>query len=128
MGEVIERETVNETIEATVNYVRTTARSCSPTPAGPARTDVRTGGTVDPQRGDDPQRPAARRALHARPQRLPLRAATTPRSTTSSTTTRSRSVYYPEMEALVKAESGAKRVVVFDHTLRTADDELREKT
>ena len=30
------------------------------------------------------------------------------------------------MEALIKAESGAKRVVVFDHTLRTADDELRE--
>jgi hypothetical protein len=37
-----------------------------------------------------------------------------------------RRVYYPEMEALVKAESGAKRVVVFDHTLRTADDALRE--
>ena len=37
-----------------------------------------------------------------------------------------RGVYYPEMEALIKAESGAKRVVVFDHTLRTADDELRE--
>jgi hypothetical protein len=36
-----------------------------------------------------------------------------------------RRVYYPEMEALVKRESGAKRVVVFDHTLRTADDELR---
>jgi hypothetical protein len=36
-----------------------------------------------------------------------------------------RRVYYPEMEALVKAESGAARVVVFDHTLRTADDELR---
>ena len=35
-------------------------------------------------------------------------------------------VYYPEMEALIKAESGAKRVVVFDHTLRTADDEMRE--
>ena len=30
----------------------------------------------------------------------------------------------PEMEALIKAEAGAKRVVVFDHTLRTADDEL----
>ena len=26
------------------------------------------------------------------------------------------------MDALIKAESGAKRVVVFDHTLRTADD------
>ena len=37
-----------------------------------------------------------------------------------------RSVYYPEMVELIKAESGAKRVVVFDHTLRTADDELRE--
>jgi len=34
-------------------------------------------------------------------------------------------VYYPEMEALIKAESGAKRVVVFDHTLRTADDAER---
>ena len=37
-----------------------------------------------------------------------------------------RRVYYPNMEALVKAESGAARVAVFDHTLRTADDELRE--
>src|ERR1700730_15432699 len=37
-----------------------------------------------------------------------------------------RQVYYPEMAALVKAESGAARVAVFDHTLRTADDELRE--
>ncbi len=37
-----------------------------------------------------------------------------------------RRVYYPEMEALVKAESGASRVEVFDHTLRTADDDLRE--
>jgi hypothetical protein len=36
-------------------------------------------------------------------------------------------VYYPEMIELVKAESGAKRVVVFDHTLRTADDALREE-
>src|SRR5205085_3215614 len=37
-----------------------------------------------------------------------------------------RRVYYPEMENLIKAQSGAARVVVFDHTLRTADDELRE--
>jgi len=37
-----------------------------------------------------------------------------------------RRAYYPEMEALVKAESGASRVEVFDHTLRTADDELRQ--
>jgi len=38
-----------------------------------------------------------------------------------------RRVYYPEMEALIKAESGAKRVVVFDHTLRTEDERLRRE-
>ena len=37
-----------------------------------------------------------------------------------------RRLYYPEMEALIKRETGASRVVVFDHTLRTADDEMRE--
>ena len=37
-----------------------------------------------------------------------------------------RRVYYPECEALIKEVSGAKRVVVFDHTLRTASDEQRE--
>jgi hypothetical protein len=37
-----------------------------------------------------------------------------------------RRVYYPEMEALIKTESGAKRVVVFDHTLRTADKDMRQ--
>jgi hypothetical protein len=36
-----------------------------------------------------------------------------------------RSTYYAEMEALVTAETGASRVVVFDHTLRTADDAMR---
>jgi hypothetical protein len=38
-----------------------------------------------------------------------------------------RRVYYREMENLVKAESGASRVVVFDHTLRTGDDAVREQ-
>ena len=33
-----------------------------------------------------------------------------------------RRVYYPETEQLIKAESGARRVHVFDHTLRTADE------
>jgi hypothetical protein len=37
-----------------------------------------------------------------------------------------RRVYYSEIEALIKAETGARRVVVFDHTLRTADDAFRE--
>lgn len=37
-----------------------------------------------------------------------------------------RSVYYPETEQLVKERSGAKRVLVFDHTLRSADSATRE--
>ena len=37
-----------------------------------------------------------------------------------------RRVYYPECEALIKQVSGARRVVVFDHTLRTASDAQRE--
>ncbi len=37
-----------------------------------------------------------------------------------------RRVYYKECEALIKEVSGARRVVVFDHTLRTASDEQRE--
>jgi hypothetical protein len=37
-----------------------------------------------------------------------------------------RRVYYPECEALIREVSGARRVVVFDHTLRTASDEARE--
>jgi len=36
-----------------------------------------------------------------------------------------RSVYYPEMERLVKQRSGASRVLVFDHTLRAEDDSTR---
>jgi hypothetical protein len=35
-------------------------------------------------------------------------------------------VYYPEVEALVRQVSGAARVVVFDHTLRSGDESERE--
>ncbi|MBT3989824.1 MAG: methyltransferase [Rhodospirillaceae bacterium] len=35
------------------------------------------------------------------------------------------SVYYPEMEALVKKHTGASRVVIFDHTIRTGNDDKR---
>jgi hypothetical protein len=34
-------------------------------------------------------------------------------------------VYYPEMERLIAAQSGARRVFVFDHTLRTGDEAER---
>src|SRR5213075_2441100 len=35
-------------------------------------------------------------------------------------------VYYPEVVALIRRLSGARRVVVFDHTLRSGDDAERE--
>lgn len=35
-------------------------------------------------------------------------------------------VYYPEIEALVRETSGAERVVVFDHTVRSGDEAERE--
>ena len=37
-----------------------------------------------------------------------------------------KSVYYPEVEQLIKKASGAGRVVIFDHTLRSGDEEERE--
>src|SRR5215470_7303983 len=36
------------------------------------------------------------------------------------------SVYYPEVEQLIKDKSGASRVVIFDHTLRSGDETERE--
>jgi hypothetical protein len=38
-----------------------------------------------------------------------------------------RSVYYKETEELIKQTAGAKRVLVFDHTLRSADMATREE-
>ena len=38
-----------------------------------------------------------------------------------------RSVYYPEVVALIKKHSGAARVHVFDHTLRSGDQTTREE-
>ena len=37
-----------------------------------------------------------------------------------------RTAYYPEVEALIRQVSGAARVVVFDHTLRSGDEAERE--
>ena len=37
------------------------------------------------------------------------------------------SVYYPEVEQLIKSVSGASRAVIFDHTLRSGDEAEREE-
>src|SRR5262245_58056584 len=125
MVEVIERETVNEAIEATVNYILDNGEKIFTQTAAPGSTDVRSGGTVDPHRV------TIRNArLHAEPFALNREGFRFVRHDTKVSNffdeDEIRRVYYPEMEALVKAESGASRVVVFDHTLRTADAEERE--
>ena len=91
---------------------------------GPGSTEVQERRHARSAHGDHAQRPAA-------PERLRARRATASASSDHDTKVQDffdedeiKRVYYPEMEALVKAESGAKRVVVFDHTLRTADDAL----
>src|SRR5207248_5328621 len=50
MVEVIERETVGETIEANVNYVLDNGEKLFTQTATPGATDTRTGGTLDPHR------------------------------------------------------------------------------
>ena len=37
------------------------------------------------------------------------------------------SVYYPEVEKLVMEQTGASRVVIFDHTVRSGDDTTRKE-
>src|SRR5258705_1662007 len=50
-----------------------------------------------------------------------------PKMTTFYDENEIRDLYYKETEELVKRTSGAKRVVVFDHTLRSADEAMREE-
>src|SRR5262249_24540762 len=126
MVEVIERDPATQTkaIEATVNYILNNGEKLFTETAGPGGTDVRTGGTVDPHLvtihnarldGDRQlDRDGFRFVRHDT------------KVTDFFDEDEIRRAYYPEMEALVKAESGASRVVVFDHTLRTADQEQRE--
>ena len=38
-----------------------------------------------------------------------------------------KSVYYPEIERLVKDRTGARRVLIFDHTLRSGDEATRQE-
>ena len=114
-------------IEATLNYVKNTGEKLFTYTGGPGSLDVRTGGTVDPQRVTI--RNGRRDAKGFTLDRNGFRFVPHPTKMTDFfDESEIKRVYYPEMIDLIKAESGARRVVVFDHTLRTADDELREKT
>jgi hypothetical protein len=112
-------------IEATLNYIVDDGSKVFTIVAGPGGQDVRSGGTPDPRRVTIHNgRPQEKNFVLERHGFCFLRHDTKVKEFYDEDEIRR--VYYPEMEALIKAESGAKRVVVFDHTLRTADDELRQ--
>jgi hypothetical protein len=123
MAQVAELDTAPEVIHATLNYIVDNGEKLFTQTGGPGSLDVRTGGTLDARdveihngRGRDftLERNGFRFVRHDT------------KVADFFDDEQIKRIYYPEMEALVKAESGASRVVVFDHTLRTADDELRE--
>jgi hypothetical protein len=111
-------------IEATLNYYLDTGEKPFTFTGGLGSLDVRTGGGQDPRRLAirDGRREAEDFSLDRNGFRF-VRHDTKVKDFFDEAEIRS--TYYPEMEALVKAQSGASRVVVFDHTLRTADDEAR---
>ena len=113
------------TIEATLNYLQDTGVMPSVFTGGPGSTVVRAASPSDPRRV----------AMHNG--RLEADGFTLDRNgfrfvrhdtkvVDFDDADELRRIYYPEMEALVKAETGAKRVVVFDHTLRTANEDDRQ--
>ncbi len=114
-----------DTIEATLNYIVDDGKPVFTIVAAPGGSDTRSGATPDPRRVTIHNgRP------HAGDFVLEKNGFRFVRHDTKVADfydeDEIRRVYYPEMVELIKAESGAKRVVVFDHTLRTADDEIRE--
>jgi hypothetical protein len=112
-------------IEATLNYIVDDGSKVFTIVASPGGSDTRSGGKLDPRRVSIHNgRPHAGDFVLERHGFRFVRHDTKVKEFYDED--QIRSVYYPEMEALVRAESGAKRVVVFDHTLRTADNELRE--
>src|SRR5215813_14091117 len=124
-AQTAELDLAPDRIEATLNYIVDDGSKVFTIVASPGGTDARSGGTPDPHRITIHNgRP------HAKDFALERHGFCFVHHDTKVSEfydeDEIRRVYYPEMEALIKAESGAKRVVVFDHTLRTADQELRE--
>ena len=123
MVQVLERDTPADAITATVNYTVDTGEKIVTLAAAPGASDVRNS-TPDPRRVIMQNgRPEAERFELERDGFRFVRHDT--KVANFFDQEQIRRIYYPEMEALVKAESGATRVVIFDHTLRTADDDER---
>jgi hypothetical protein len=124
MVQVLEQDSAADAITATINYTVDTGEKIVTLAAAPGASDVRNS-TPDPRRVTMHNgRPEAARFELERDGFRFVRHDT--KVADFFDQEQIRRIYYPEMEALVKAESGASRVVIFDHTLRTADDDERE--
>jgi len=126
MAQLADQDSFPATMEATVNYLLDTGEMPYTYTGGPGSTEVRSEGKIDP------------RTVTMHNARLELDRFVLDRDGFCYVRHDTRvkdffdqeeihRVYYPEMEALIKAQTGATRVVVFDHTLRTADDAFREQ-
>jgi hypothetical protein len=125
MTDIIDQDLAPDTIEATVNYLLDTGEMPWTYSGGPGSTEVRSGGAPDPRKvAIHDGRPHVGEFTLDRDGFRFIRHDTKVQDFLDEDEVRR--AYYPEMEALVKAQSGASRVVIFDHTLRTADDEVRE--
>src|SRR5262244_2695718 len=119
---IAEAETMPDTIEATLNYLLDNGEKPVTHVGVPGVSDVRSSGTPDPRQVTLRNGRKGRFTLDRNGFRFVHHDT---RVNNFYDEDEIRRVYYAEMEELVKQESGASRVVVFDHTLRTADDELR---
>jgi hypothetical protein len=126
MAQLAEHDTAPATIETTVNYLLDTGETPFTYTGGPGSTEVKSQGALDPQRVTihNGRLEVDRFALEREGFQF-VRHDTKMKDFFDQDEIKR--VYYPEMVELIKAESGARRVEVFDHTLRTADDEFREK-
>src|SRR5437763_199336 len=125
MVQLLEQDAAAKVMTATINYIVDNGEKIFTVTAGPGGTDVRSGGAVDPRPvAMHDGRPAAKRFELDREGFRFVRHDTNVADFLDEE--QIAQVYYPEIEALVKAESGASRVLVFDHTLRSADHDERE--
>src|SRR5713226_6284309 len=125
MVQIAELENVPETIEASLFYLANGAEKLVTYVAAPGGRDYRTGGGSETHRVVlHNGRPLADGFAFERESLRILQHHTKVADFFDEAAVRR--VYYPECEALIKEVSGAKRVVVFDHTVRTASDEQRE--
>ena len=109
-------------IEATLNYVKNDGQKIVVEPVGGGSTEMKTLGTLDPHTMIIRNGRKFETSLDGEGFLLAWHETAV---TDFFDEAQLRDVYYREMVELIKKQSGAKRVVVFDHTLRTADESDR---